>query len=792
MMDPGASYDSGESSTTYEFTTPSSEKFLSWNAYGDSRYQRPPTIESRRDSARWSDKRVHELGLAAASKVNWDDLDLELATASAASVGSQQGSSCVWKPKKFRQSGSTEMQIFTRSTVRDRRHQTRWGPKGFAILAEASLPCTVQELRLVFRVASSDTFRDIMRCLYRREFIDGDLLRTINLQRGSSGDPARAFGDRELTIKTATFESRHRVFSKKASWCFLELLHPRDRAKEEQSSARRTAVSTPRLGTPPRPGFTRTMVSVARPSLVLDNGRPLPSRSQLLLHVPNVIINYSFEEDPSGHGTRVVFHGEYVPPNAHDAFKRAGHERRYARRWMLRLAVSCQRYLLVVRRRRLGMQVMVNSTCFSAETLAASASYCAYCYRSFSSFLKRSRKRLCCLCGFVVCDKCAHVQEREHCARGDVRPQIEQVRVCERCLLRVDQARYTAITEDDLRPARVIPDVYSPASRPNSTPGGRAWTGTSRHIRPNFRTRPASLNGLLLEILADATAGGPAQQQRKESVLRVMKDIVNEDRAQRRASLARSRSLSLGASARGLPLQSERSGDLQSEEENGDDDSCVGSARRRLGRRWGAAPCYEDDYPLANADSRSYRIQFPDNAEEAIVPPVPINERQRLQLIRGQQLDDLGNVPELDIICSLASKELDCAMSMVTVVDKAKLHVLASSDPTITAGESFPRAQALCAQAILDRNPLVACHVQADVRFSAMSIVRKMGINFYCGFPLLGSDGETVIGSVCCADPQGRSLTRSQYSAMSSLASTASRVVQRIAKQRAVRESVKA
>jgi hypothetical protein len=145
-------------------------------------------------------------------------------------------------------------------------------------------------------------------------------------------------------------------------------------------------------------------------------------------------------------------------------------------------------------------------------------------------------------------------------------------------------------------------------------------------------------------------------------------------------------------------------------------------------------------------------------------------------------------VPELGIICSLASKELSCAVSMITVVDKAQLHVLASTHPAVPGSQSYPRSQGFCAQTILDRKPLVSRHVQADVRFSAMSSVRKMGINFYCGFPLMGSDGKTVIGSVCCADPHARDLTRSQYAAMNSLASTASRVVQRAAERRALPE----
>ncbi|KAG1712375.1 hypothetical protein DVH05_000123 [Phytophthora capsici] len=781
MLNASYSYESEESSATYDYNSQRSEE-PSWNGYGDhpsSLRRRPPAVESMRESARLSDKRLHELGAAAASGVNWGELDLELA---AASLSDKHVS--VWKRKKLPRgyTNSDAMKLFTRLTVRDHRHQTRWGPKGFAVLAEGMLPCSVQELRLVFRIASTDIFRDMMRCIYRREFVEGELLRTIKIQRGA-GNPARAFEQRELSVKTATFESGS-VFSKNESWCFLELLHPRDRAKEEQSARRTASTTASALGATPPPAFTRTLVSIARSSVVLDNAlSPPPSRPQ---HVPNVVINYSFEEDPSGCATRVVFHGEYLPPDAHDAFKRAGHERRIARLWLLRLAASCHRFLLVVRRRRLGMQVIINSTRLPLETVA-NVPRCACCRRSFSKFFKRTRKRLCCLCGFLVCEKCAHAQEREHRARGDTRPQIEQVRVCERCLVRVDQARYTAATEEDLRPARVISDSESPVSRANSTPGG-SLRGV-RATRPTLKTRPASLNDLLLETLADATAGGAAQRNRKASVLSVMKDIVDEERARRRSSAARIRSASAGVTKNGLPLLGVHDEEVDDAEAGEDAESDEVDDIERLKQMWGDTPRWEDDYPLANADARSYQMEFPDDPLEAVMPPIPSNEFKRLQLIREQQLNELGDVPELGIICSLASKELSCAVSMITVVDKAQLHVLASTHPAVAGGQSYPREQGFCAQTILDSNPLVSRHVQADIRFSAMSSVRKMGINFYCGFPLMGSDGKTVIGSVCCADQQARDLTRSQYAAMSSLASTASRVVQRAAEQRAVRES---
>ncbi|CAI5714452.1 hypothetical protein KXD40_008140 [Peronospora effusa] len=776
MMGPSNSYDSVESSATCDFVSQRSD-----DGYGNcssSRRRRDLDVETMGELTRLSDKRLHEVAAAAASGVNWGELELELA---AANLSDSHGS--VWKRKKFSRgyTNSNAMKLFTRLTVRDHRHQTRWGPKGFAVLAEEYVSCTVQELRLLFRVASTDAFRDMMSCMYRRDFVDGELLRTIKIQH-EAGNPAKAYEDRELSVKSATFGSRN-VFSRNSSWCFLELLHPRDRVKEEQPVRRTASSAASAISATPRPAFTRTLVSIARSGVVLNNAYTPSSRSHS--HVPNVVINYSFEQAPSGCFTRVVFHGEYLPPDAHDAFKRASHERRRARIWMLRLAASCHRYIFVVQRRRLGMQVIINSTRLLLDTMAKGS--CACCRRSFSTFLKRTRRRLCCLCGFLVCEKCASVQEREHRARGDDRPQVEQVRVCERCLIRMHQAQYKAVTEEDLRPARVISDAQSPISRAYSAPDGNLYGIDSRRTRSAFKTRPASLNDLLLEILAEATAGGPAQRRRKASVLSVMKDIVEEERARRQACSARIRSASAGATTSGLPLLGARSEKIEDADEYVDVEPVNNVERLKL--IWGEAPRWEDDYPLANADSRRYQIRFPDDEMEAIVPPTPANEYQRLQIIHEQQLNKLGDVPELGIICSLASKELSCAVSTITVVDKTELHVLASTHPTAPSGRSYPREQGFCAQTILDRNPLVSRHVQADVRFNALISVRKMGINFYCGFPLVGSDGKTVIGSLCCADPQARDLTQSQYASMSSLASAASRIIQRAAKQRAVREN---
>ncbi|TDH66082.1 hypothetical protein CCR75_005213 [Bremia lactucae] len=722
-------------------------------------------VESKIESTQANDKRMYEIAAAAASSIHWDDLDLELAA-----ISRDTKYKSAWKRKKLSRTyqNSNALTIFTRNTIRDHRHQTRWGPKGFAVLAEGTLPCTVQELRLVFRTTSTDTFRNIMHCVYRHEFQDGEQLQTSKMEH-ETGTLTRAFDDQDLSIKTAVFRNR-RCFSKKQPWCYLELLQPQDRRNNLQSITQTTSSIESANSAFLVPAFTRTLVSIPRSKV--DQTTSTSIRLSASQHVPNVVINYSFEEDPSGRSTRVIIHGEYLPPGLHNVHKRTNHERRIARLWMLRLAANCHRFLLIARRRRLGMQVVLRNSSLHVQKVAHLLD-CACCHRSFATFIVHRKKKLCCLCGFLVCEKCAHAQEREHLSPTTTGFQIEHVQVCERCLIRVDQAQYNAITEEDLRPARVISDAQSPASSTcsNSVRG--------RYTQPTVKIRSASLNNLLQEILGDTTTDDDAQQKRRSCVLSVMKDIVVKERTRGQSSAARASSSSVVAAKSNFFLIGE-------DDDEALDDITERHVTTRYQQTRKSIPLRVNDYPLANADSRTYQMEFPDDPKQAGMPELPINEYERLRLIREQQLHDLGDVPELDIICSLASKELQCTASMITVVNEAKLHVLASNHPAVPGGVSFPREQSFCAHTILDTQPLVSRHVQADVRFSAITSVQEMGIKFYCGFPLMGSDGETVIGAVCCVDQQAHDLTQSQYDTMSSLASTASRVVRRASERRAI------
>lgn len=115
--------------------------------------------------------------------------------------------------------------------------------------------------------------------------------------------------------------------------------------------------------------------------------------------------------------------------------------------------------------------------------------------------------------------------------------------------------------------------------------------------------------------------------------------------------------------------------------------------------------------------------------------------------------------------------------SMITIALKDSYHVVASSIGSQT-GNILPRHEGFYHQVIMDDKPLMVPHVQADVRFSNLRLVKDYNVDFYCGFSLR-AQSNTVIGSVYCVDQHSRELTQSHYTALKRLADTASKVVQR-------------
>jgi hypothetical protein len=184
-----------------------------------------------------------------------------------------------------------------------------------------------------------------------------------------------------------------------------------------------------------------------------------------------------------------------------------------------------------------------------------------------------------------------------------------------------------------------------------------------------------------------------------------------------------------------------------------------------------------DQCRLANTERRTYLLTHPQDPGHGLLSPTPVNETKRLEAIATARLSELENVPELDIICSIACKELQCAGATISIVEKDTVRVIATN-LTILATRMYPRNEGFCSRTILSDKPLFVPHPEADIRFNYMMSVQKMGVSFYCGFPLFSADYSTVIGSLCCLGDSSQRLTQSQFTVMKKLAETTSRVLQ--------------
>lgn len=689
---------------------------------------------------RFSDQQLLAMAADAASAITWDAL--------------KKPPSASWRRKKLGTNTSSTLSVYTRDD-----------PQSFAVLASALLQCSVQELRLVFDTRTSEQLRDVLQTLSPCDVLAAELVHSVHRRPGSRSTASRVasavstasassssvastasrrrHASADVVVTSMTFD-RPNVFARHEEWCFLESLHDatRSTASVDSSSSSTRA-------------FTKTLLALHPVDCAFERVAPRAK------HGRDVLAGFRFEEETDGRSTRVLFSAELFYSTS-SSKAQASH--RTVRTRLLQMAQWIDRIALIVRRRRLGIQVLADRR----SVLHAPNSHCVCCRRSF----KLARKRSCALCGLFVCERCSAPEARETCPDVLARSVVTLVRVCDTCMVRVNQCRYAMVTAEALAPARVVADAPTPVSR----------------------TTGAVLSHLLHETMANAS------DARKRASRSVIKYLVEQETTPQCVSLT--------------------------------DASTDAQYFAALYAHLNSAALPLDECELGNVDKRSYALSFPDDPSRPAAAPIGPTEPLRLKLLDEEQylpvltrptrsptsslvpetpspspqtstleatatpptpspelLLSLDKVPELDIICAIASKELACSGSLITLVGKDAMHVVASTIDAL-ASKSFPRDQGFCSQTIMSDKPLLVPHPESDVRFANITPVAQLGVRFYCGFPLMAADATTVIGSVCCVDHESRELTQSQYTVMQKLATTASRVVQVQAKARRLQNTV--
>src|SRR4051794_5631155 len=136
-------------------------------------------------------------------------------------------------------------------------------------------------------------------------------------------------------------------------------------------------------------------------------------------------------------------------------------------------------------------------------------------------------------------------------------------------------------------------------------------------------------------------------------------------------------------------------------------------------------------------------------AEGFTVPPLPVNEPERLAALRRYDLLDTPPEQTFDRITRLAAGVLGMPISLVTLLDETRQWFKARHGLNITWTR---RDIAFCAYAILETDTLVVPDATVDERFAANPLVTgEPHARFYAGAPLVTPDGH-VLGTLCVLD----------------------------------------
>ncbi|KAL4087835.1 hypothetical protein PRIC1_012266 [Phytophthora ramorum] len=658
---------------------------------------------------------------------------------------------------------------------------------GTVVTATCVIECSVKEMRALLSAPTSERYTCVMRELIGQDFIYGAIVHH-----------AQEITTQDVSVRTATFVKRH-MLARNEQWCFVSAAKALEHSDNESQ------------------GFTVTLASLHPDDVFIGKAQAasvihIQGLSALYLVTPEQLRNH--KEGRVKRAVRVTF-------CAHVAATNPGSAKVSPFRWLLssmrnreeaddasngavlarvmQLARTLKQFQVAVRRRRLDAQVLAD-----LRKVQPTNTRCACCTRRVAgaawNILGSSKRgsteetkgedtsrgsKQCQLCGFLVCARCVCTIDKNSVSDGASERSnkgikySQPVHLCEHCMQRVDDADYDSYcaSENSLSPSSGPLQPDSPAAEPAS----------------------AVIARVLSQVLGSAT------QEEKPVVIRVIKHLLSpreEPQDKFRADPAEL--------AKNLGRLAEQEGFLEELPKTQVKQPSEAKLENLL------SPEVVDRPPLAGASGRQYALQYTDlgsdgedtesaedaedaeDIEEAEVEdahvakevtivahhPVPADEAYRLQWIDTHPniVSYMMDLPELELLCNVARGELQCDATLVTIIGPSASYVVASTDPA-WRGCEIPRDHSICAHTLMNGAPLLVRHPEADVRFSAMNLVRRDGVRFYFGFPIKISypegEGTTAVGTFCCVHAgETRDVSDSQYALMTTLAEGATRVMQ--------------
>ncbi|GMF25530.1 unnamed protein product [Phytophthora lilii] len=654
-------------------------------------------------------------------------------------------------------------------------------PNDLEVLCAGRLDASLEEVASILRSSSEGEHNAIMTALYAKNFIFGSYDREVPCAQDHKTHQTQdddSIDDRseQLVVKTKSF-ARTTILGNNEQWCYFDYFQ---RKKE-------------------RDGFT-----ISKRALLPSES--IPGRiAGVNAHVDQLHgLNASYLVDklPNQKGLRVVFHAWFEPPDQDTDRSRSSSRRNSSRssqrrssssssssggglksihldfrdtskhkahmRRLLAMAHGITKLPELVRRRRFGVQVPAdlnrmqvhNSRCpccthsLAPVKLSLAKAASAIANRSWASLKVDTRR--CYLCGYLVCVDCWSAEHMESAAG-----RVAAIVVCTRCQANVQACEYSEVFAD--------------------TATERAkHRGPPRVVEDSSDTPTISL---LIDFLSASLLNAPTGSREHTAALAVIKSLLHSSESNGEHD----------------NYENEGRDDYESvapQFEVLDDSEIVDKIEQKFS--YEAQKPISEACKLGNAELRSYPLDLPEDPTVDLPrSPIPSDEVDRIAAANaaglllladrlapespGADLPGLmGDTPDthdLELLCQLAAKTLDCAYSFVAIMCAKHEHFLAASHSSI-AGAVVPREHTTCQHALMSPLPLVTTHSEADVRFHKQSTTTQLHIRFYVGFPLRipksSGDGVVTVGMFCCIDSKPRAeIPRSQYATMKCLANTA-------------------
>ncbi|RLN72272.1 hypothetical protein BBJ28_00020053 [Nothophytophthora sp. Chile5] len=639
------------------------------------------------------------------------------------------------------------------------------------VLALSRVQASVEEVANILGATTDTTHATAMGGLYDKAFIAGSVAYVERPQ--TNGDDKV---HQHLAVKTSSFVHSD-LLGKNEQWCFAELF----RRKPELD------------------GFM-----VTQGTLLARQARLLPARlavhdsTRRVAQLRGVTAAYLVERLQRNQGLRIVFHARFNPNEDETEFAngRGSLEevnvpivtRKAARTRLLLLARGISRLSELVSRRRFGAQILADRSAFDVRNPR-----CTCCTRRLLPFLSFVAKTRCYLCGYYVCGTCSSSEKMEtHNGR------LASIVVCTRCRESVAACDYENMMTVLTTPARVVaaspPRDHVPLSRISqrtaSSPSSASLTSPASSSLSSFSSisTVSSSNQLLVDLLEHATDDDVSSARRLAAVT-VLEQLLLADQEETQIQADENAKV-LRAAVK--PAHLVASLDMLKTATHAPSSLCIEAATLALD----VSHCSMDlaDCQLANAESRAYpmlpalSVKESSSPAQPILYPIPANENARLAAIERLRLHEATDIRELNVICSLAAAEMHCPHSVLTLVEREAVTLLAAnSAESWDVGSGNPREQTFCQHFVMDDRPLLVRHAEADVRFYHIAPVVQRSLRFYSGFPVsvtvapTGKGGEPatiVVGALCCLDEQPHEMTRSQYWRLMKLARAASEILE--------------